>query len=65
MEGTKPRPTLGGDELAAGDRVRHRQWGGGRVVSVSGTGERAEAVVEFDEQGRRRLLLAWAPLEKE
>jgi len=65
LEGTSPRPTLGGDELAEGDRVRHRQWGGGRVVSVSGTGERAEAVVEFDEHGSRRLLLAWAPLEKE
>jgi DNA helicase-2/ATP-dependent DNA helicase PcrA len=65
MEGISRQPTLGGDELAAGDRVRHRQWGGGRVISVSGAGERAEAVVEFDEQGRRRLLLAWAPLEKE
>jgi len=65
LEGVSPRPTLGGDELAAGDRVRHRQWGGGRVISVSGAGERAEAIVEFDEQGRRRLLLAWAPLEKE
>jgi hypothetical protein len=34
------------------------------VVSLAGEGDHAEALVEFDEHGRKRLLLAWAPLER-
>jgi DNA helicase-2/ATP-dependent DNA helicase PcrA len=50
--------------VAVGDRVRHRSWGIGRVVSLAGEGNHAEAMVEFEEAGRKRLLLAWAPLER-
>jgi DNA helicase-2/ATP-dependent DNA helicase PcrA len=62
-EAVEPRPTLAGGEVNRGDRIRHRQWGLGTVVAVSGTGDRAEATVRFDEAGDKRLLLAWAPLE--
>jgi DNA helicase-2/ATP-dependent DNA helicase PcrA len=62
-EAVEPRPTLAGGEVNRGDRIRHRQWGLGTVVAVSGTGDRAEATVSFDEAGDKRLLLAWAPLE--
>jgi DNA helicase-2/ATP-dependent DNA helicase PcrA len=62
-EATAPRPTLGGADIDRGDRIRHRQWGLGTVVSVDGAGDRAEAIVRFDEAGEKRLLLAWAPLE--
>jgi hypothetical protein len=34
------------------------------VREVIGTGDRAEAVVDFDRQGTKTLMLAWAPLEK-
>jgi len=34
------------------------------VVSVAGEGDKAEAVVEFDGEGQKTLLLAWAPLHK-
>lgn len=63
LEAARPRPTLAAEALAEGDRVRHPTWGAGTVVSLTGTGDRAEAVVNFDEHGRKRLLLAWAPLE--
>jgi DNA helicase-2/ATP-dependent DNA helicase PcrA len=63
-EATQPRPTLGGSDVTHGDRIRHRQWGLGTVVSVDGDGDRAEAIVRFDEAGEKRLLLAWAPLER-
>ena len=59
-----PTPRLEGSAVITGDRVRHRQWGAGTVVETSGSGERAEAIVDFDERGRKRLLLAWAPLER-
>jgi DNA helicase-2/ATP-dependent DNA helicase PcrA len=58
------RVAVGGDEIAAGDRVRHTHWGDGVVVAVVGRGEAAEATVEFQGMGEKRLLLAWAPLEK-
>jgi DNA helicase-2/ATP-dependent DNA helicase PcrA len=59
-----PSASLDGDEIGSGDRVRHSHWGEGTVREVIGTGDRTEAVVNFDAQGVKRLLLAWAPLER-
>ncbi len=64
MEEAAPRRTVSGDELTVGDRVRHEHWGAGTVTEILGQGTRAEAVVGFDAEGDKRLLLAWAPLEK-
>ncbi|MBM3695660.1 MAG: DNA helicase PcrA [Actinobacteria bacterium] len=64
LEAAEPRPTLSAAEVTVGDRVRHRTWGPGQVVSLKGEGDGTEAVVEFEEAGRKRLLLAWAPLER-
>jgi DNA helicase-2/ATP-dependent DNA helicase PcrA len=64
----RPRgPTPSGAErlgLATGDDVRHGTFGEGVVVALEGSGDKAEAVVHFREVGEKRLLLAWAPLEK-
>lgn len=59
-----PRRSLLGDELQVGDRVRHDKFGGGWVRGLNGSGNQAEVVIEFDEAGRKTLLLAWAPLQK-
>jgi DNA helicase-2/ATP-dependent DNA helicase PcrA len=59
-----PRTTVEAAEIGPGDRVRHDRWGLGTVREVVGTGDRAEAEVMFDTQGKKRLLLAWAPLER-
>jgi DNA helicase-2/ATP-dependent DNA helicase PcrA len=59
-----PMTTVSSDQIAPGDRVRHQKWGLGTVREVVGEGDRAEAEVMFDTQGKKRLLLAWAPLEQ-
>ncbi len=63
-EEASPRPTLQGADVDVGDRVRHQHWGPGTIVSVTGSGEHVEATVDFEGQGHKRLLLAWAPLER-
>ncbi|MFM7064356.1 MAG: UvrD-helicase domain-containing protein [Actinomycetes bacterium] len=50
--------------FALGDDVRHAKWGEGVIIHVEGAGDKAEAVVRFPDAGEKRLLLAWAPLEK-
>jgi len=50
--------------LRIGDDVRHGKWGDGVILHMEGAGDKAEAVVRFPEVGEKRLLLAWAPLEK-
>jgi ATP-dependent DNA helicase UvrD/PcrA len=56
--------TVSDADIEIGDRVRHSHWGEGIVREIVGVGERAEAVVVFNGHGPKRLLLAWAPLEK-
>jgi DNA helicase II / ATP-dependent DNA helicase PcrA len=56
------RPIL---DLSPGDRVSHDSFGMGRVVSVRGDAEQAEAEVDFgSDVGTKRLLLRYAPLAK-
>jgi DNA helicase-2/ATP-dependent DNA helicase PcrA len=50
--------------LRVGDDVGHDTFGEGVVLDVIGEGEKAEAVIRFREVGEKRLLLAWAPLQK-
>ncbi len=49
-------------ELRVGVRVSHETFGPGRVVALSGQGDQARAVVEFDSVGRKALLLKFAHL---
>ncbi|HGF8121815.1 TPA: DNA helicase PcrA [Enterococcus faecium] len=47
-----------------GDKVKHKKWGLGTVVQVSGTSKDLELDVAFPSQGVKRLLAAFAPIEK-
>jgi DNA helicase-2/ATP-dependent DNA helicase PcrA len=50
--------------LVAGDRIRHTDFGDGRVTAVTGEGPKRVAEVQFDTAGRKRLLIKIAPIEK-
>jgi DNA helicase-2/ATP-dependent DNA helicase PcrA len=50
--------------LRVGDDVGHDTFGEGVILDLIGEGEKAEAVVRFRDVGEKRLLLAWAPLQK-
>ena len=50
--------------LAAGDRIRHVDFGDGRVTAVTGVGPKSVAEVQFETAGRKRLLIKISPIEK-
>lgn len=69
-QSTKPavstKKETGGDasDWKAGDKVSHKKWGTGTVVRVSGKAKDMELDVAFAQQGVKRLLAAFAPIEK-
>jgi DNA helicase-2/ATP-dependent DNA helicase PcrA len=50
--------------VAPGDRVFHEAFGVGEVVEVTGSGTDAEVTVRFEDEGEKRLMLAYANLSK-
>lgn len=50
--------------LNAGDRIRHVDFGEGRVSQVTGEGTKRIAHVQFDSSGAKKLLIKIAPIEK-
>jgi DNA helicase-2/ATP-dependent DNA helicase PcrA len=55
------RPLL---HLEPGDKVTHDTFGLGTVVRVEGDGDKTVAHVDFRDEGTKRLLLRYAPVEK-
>jgi DNA helicase-2/ATP-dependent DNA helicase PcrA len=53
-----------GMELQTGDRIRHDDFGEGRVLGVTGEGAKRIAEVMFDGVGKKKLLIKIAPIEK-
>jgi DNA helicase II / ATP-dependent DNA helicase PcrA len=51
-----------GQVLRRGVRVSHEIFGEGRVIEVSGKGDQAKAVVDFEGRGRKNLMLKFAKL---
>ncbi len=59
LAGEAPAPVAG---FRKGDRIRHRRFGEGRIESVETDGSRV--TVLFRQAGRKRLVLAYAKLER-
>jgi DNA helicase-2/ATP-dependent DNA helicase PcrA len=53
-----------GLELVTGDRITHDDFGEGRVIAVTGEGAKRIAEVQFDEVGKKKLLIKIAPISK-
>ncbi|WP_370327441.1 DNA helicase PcrA [Euzebya sp.] len=51
-----------GPEFTPGDRVVHTRFGAGQIVELHGSPGEEEAVIDFDDLGTKRLVLAYAPL---
>ena len=51
-------------QFIKGDRVRHRKFGDGTVVSAQSFGNDAILVIDFDTAGTKRLMAVFAKLEK-
>ncbi|BDZ39113.1 ATP-dependent helicase [Microbacterium suwonense] len=51
-------------ELATGDRIRHDDFGEGRIEAVTGEGAKRIAHVRFDTAGQKKLLIKIAPIVK-
>ncbi len=51
-------------ELAPGDRIRHDDFGEGRVDAITGEGAKRVAHVRFDKVGPKKLLVKIAPIAK-
>jgi len=52
------------DGICLGDRVAHKMFGEGEVVSLEGYGAEARAIIEFDNIGKKTLILRYAVLTK-
>ena len=50
--------------LKVGDDVEHPSFGEGVITNIRGSGESAEATIEFAKHGTKHLALTWAPLKK-
>nr|WP_236932756.1 3'-5' exonuclease [Geosporobacter ferrireducens] len=61
----KMKPVEGTDsnEIKPGSKVRHEKFGLGTVISVKGSGEKAELTIAFDNAGIKKLVLGFAPIK--
>ena len=56
-------PSVAG-AFSPGERVRHDRFGEGAIVAIEGEGSNLKATVDFDNLGRKQLLLKFAKLSK-
>lgn len=50
--------------VSVGERIRHERFGSGTIVGIEGSGENTKATVEFENVGKKQLLLKYAKFQK-
>ena len=61
---SKQPTTAAGNQWQVGEKVNHKKWGVGTIVRTTGAAQDLELDVAFPQQGVKRLLAAFAPIEK-
>ncbi|TXX12701.1 DNA helicase PcrA [Enterococcus gallinarum] len=56
--------TAAGNQWQVGEKVNHKKWGVGTIVRTTGAAQDLELDVAFPQQGVKRLLATFAPIEK-
>lgn len=51
------------EELHVGCVVRHSTFGNGKILQLNGNGDETRAVIDFENAGRKQLMLKYAALE--
>jgi len=62
-----PVSTFNGNDpsdLTEGDSVQHKRFGNGIIISIEGVQPNTTATVDFENDGRKKLLLRFAKLKK-
>ncbi|MCT4566053.1 MAG: DNA helicase PcrA [Maledivibacter sp.] len=59
----KPVSNVDSSEVRPGTKVQHKKFGSGTIISINGTGDKAELTIAFDKQGIKKLMLGFAPIE--
>ena len=60
----KPTAAVGAYDFKKGEKVSHRKFGTGTVISSQSFGNDAIVVVDFENVGQKRLMAAFAKLER-
>lgn len=50
-------------QIQIGSKVKHEKWGTGTVVELKGEGDKAQISIAFADEGIKKLMLEYAPIE--
>ena len=64
-EPAEPRSASGDRGFRVGQRVRHPEFGSGKITQQTGSGDDLKVVVLFDSGQWKKLLVKYAPLERD
>lgn len=64
LENTRTKIEEKKGDFKTGDKISHKIWGIGTIVQVKGSGDNLELTVAFNSQGIKKIMAAFAPIEK-
>lgn len=53
------------NKFYVGERIRHKKFGVGTIISISGSGISLSAVIDFEGYGKMNIAVAYAPISEE